>query len=168
MSSFPRQGLMRPVPGGAHVASNAIVTGDVTLGEQASIWFGCVVRGDDAPLTIGARTNIQDLTMVHADPGVPNVIGADVSVGHRCVLHGARVEDRCLIGMGAVLLGGSVIGAESLVAAGAVVKENFVVPPRSLVAGVPARIVRTLTDEEVARIAGSADGYVKKVRQYLP
>jgi len=168
MSSFPRQGLMRPVPGGAHVASNAIVTGDVSLGELANVWFGCVLRGDDAPLSIGARTNIQDLTMVHADPGVPNVIGADVTVGHRCVLHGARVEDRCLIGMGAILLGGSVIGRESLVAAGAVVKENFVVPPRSLVAGVPAKIVRALTDEEVARIAGSADGYVKKVAQYLP
>ena len=168
MSSFPRQGLMRPVPGGAHVASNAIVTGDDSFGEQANVWFGCVLRGDDAPLVVGARTNIQDLTMVHADPGVSNVIGADVTVGHRCVLHGARVEDRCLIGMGAILLGGSVIGAESLVAAGAVVKENFVVPPRSLVAGVPAKVVRTLTDEEVARIAGSADGYVKKVRQYLP
>jgi carbonic anhydrase/acetyltransferase-like protein (isoleucine patch superfamily) len=168
MSSFPRQGLMRPVPGGAHVASNAIVTGDVSFGESANVWFGCVLRGDDAPLVVGARTNIQDLTMVHADPGVSNVIGADVTVGHRCVLHGARVEDRCLIGMGAILLGGSVIGAESLVAAGAVVKENFVVPPRSLVAGVPAKVVRTLTDEEVARIAGSADGYVKKVRQYLP
>jgi len=168
MSSFPRQGLMRPVPGGAHVASNAIVTGDVTFGELANVWFGCVLRGDDAPLVVGARTNIQDLTMIHADPGVSNVIGSDVTVGHRCVLHGARVEDRCLIGMGAVLLGGSVIGAESLVAAGAVVKENFVVPPRSLVAGVPAKVVRPLTDEEVARIAGSADGYVKKVNQYLP
>jgi carbonic anhydrase/acetyltransferase-like protein (isoleucine patch superfamily) len=168
MSSFPRQGLMHPVPGGAHVASNAVVTGEVSFGEQANVWFGCVLRGDDAPLSIGARTNIQDLTMVHADPGVPNVIGADVTVGHRCVLHGARVEDRCLIGMGAILLGGSVIGAESLVAAGAVVRENFVVPPRSLVAGVPAKILRALTDEEVARIAKSADGYVQKVRQYLP
>ncbi|MBK7645403.1 MAG: gamma carbonic anhydrase family protein [Planctomycetes bacterium] len=159
---------MRPVHGGAHVASNAIVTGDVTLGEEANVWFGCVLRGDDAPLVVGARTNIQDLTMLHADPGVSNVIGEDVTVGHRCVLHGARVEDRCLIGMGAILLGGSVIGAESLVAAGAVVKENFIVPPRSLVAGVPAKIVRSLTDEEVARIAHSADGYVKKVQQYLP
>ena len=168
MSSFPRRGLMRPVEGGAFVASNAVVTGDVTLGEQASVWFGCVLRGDDAPITIGARTNIQDLTMVHADPGVPSVIGADVTVGHRCVLHGARVEDRCLIGMGAILLGGSVIGRESLVAAGAVVKENFVVPPRSLVAGVPAKVLRPLSDEEVARIFGSADGYVKKVAQYLP
>jgi carbonic anhydrase/acetyltransferase-like protein (isoleucine patch superfamily) len=167
MSTFPREGLFRPVDGGAFVASNAIITGDVTLGRDVGIWFGCVVRGDDAPLAVGPRTNIQDLTMVHADTGVPNVIGAEVTVGHRCVLHGARIEDRCLIGMGAVLLGGSRIGAESLIAAGAVVKEDFVVPPRSLVAGVPARILRTLTEEEVAAIVKSADGYVRKIRLYL-
>lgn len=149
------------------MAANAIVTGDVTLGRDVGIWFGCVVRGDDAPLTIGARTNIQDLTMIHADTDVPNVIGEEVTVGHRCVLHGARIEDRCLIGMGAVLLGGSTIGAESLIAAGAVVKENFVVPPRSLVAGVPGKIVRQLTDAEVEMIRRSAEGYVQKIRFYL-
>ena len=167
MTRFPRVGLFRPVEGGAFVASNAVVTGDVELGADVGVWFGCVVRGDDAPITIGARTNVQDLTMVHADTGVPNTIGSEVTIGHRCVLHGARVEDRCLIGMGAVLLGGSVIGAGSLVAAGAVVKEGFVVPPRSLVAGVPAKVVRALTDEEVARIAASAEGYVRKIRLYL-
>ena len=97
MSTFPREGLFRPVDGGAFVASNAIITGDVTLGRDVGIWFGCVVRGDDAPLAVGPRTNIQDLTMVHADTGVPNVIGAEVTVGHRCVLHGARIEDLSLI-----------------------------------------------------------------------
>jgi carbonic anhydrase/acetyltransferase-like protein (isoleucine patch superfamily) len=167
MSSFPRQGLMRRLDSGAFVASNAIVTGDVTLGADVGIWFGCVVRGDDAPLSIGPRTNIQDLSMIHADIGVPNRIGAEVTVGHRVVLHGAEVGDRSLIGMGAVLLGGSRIGAESLVAAGAVVKEGFVVPPRSLVVGVPARVVRALTDEEVAGLAQSAEGYVQKIRLYL-
>lgn len=167
MSFFPRQGLMRRVEGGAFVASNAIVTGDVTFGEDAGVWFGCVLRGDDAPLVVGRRTNVQDLTMIHADPGVPNVIGEDVTIGHRCVLHGAKVEDRCLIGMGAILLAGSVIGRESLVAAGAVVRENFVVPPRSLVAGVPAKILRTLTDEEVRAFEASAEGYVQKLRLYL-
>jgi carbonic anhydrase/acetyltransferase-like protein (isoleucine patch superfamily) len=167
MTSFPRQGLFRRLPGGAFVASNAIVTGEVELGPDAGVWFGCVVRGDDAPLVIGARTNIQDLSMIHADTGVPNLIGSEVTVGHRCVLHGARIEDRCLIGMGAVLLGGSRIGAESLVAAGAVVKEDFDVPPRSLVAGIPARILRPLTDAEVERIRASAEGYVRKIRQYL-
>jgi carbonic anhydrase/acetyltransferase-like protein (isoleucine patch superfamily) len=167
MSFFPRQGLFRRVDGGAFVAANAVVTGDVTLGADVGIWFGCVVRGDDAPLTVGRRTNVQDLTMIHADTGVPNVIGEEITIGHRCVLHGARIEDRSLIGMGAVLLGGSVIGAESLVAAGAVVKENFVVPPRSLVAGVPAKILRTITDAEAEMIRRSADGYVKKIRLYL-
>lgn len=167
MSSFPRRGLFRPVAGGAFVASNAIVTGDVTLGEDAGIWFGCVVRGDDAPLCVGRRTNVQDLTMIHADTGVPNTIGEEVTIGHRCVLHGARVGDRCLIGMGAILLGGSVIGEESLVAAGCVVKEGFVVPPRSLVVGLPGRIVRSLDEAEVARIRASAQGYVDKIRLYL-
>jgi carbonic anhydrase/acetyltransferase-like protein (isoleucine patch superfamily) len=167
MTQFPSRGLFRALPGGAFAATNAIVTGDVTLARDVGIWFGCVVRGDDAPLTIGERTNVQDLTMIHADTDVPNVIGANVTIGHRCVLHGARIEDRCLIGMGAVLLGGSKIGAESLIAAGTVVKEGFVVPPRSLVAGVPGKIVRALTNDEVAMIERSAEGYVRKIRLYL-
>ena len=167
MSFFPRKGLFTPVEGGAFVASNAIVTGDVTLGEDCGIWFGCVVRGDDAPLTIGRRTNIQDLTMIHADTGVPNTIGDEVTVGHRVVLHGAAVGDRCLIGMGAILLGGSVIGEESIVAAGCVVKEGFEVPPRSLVVGVPGKIVREISEDEVRMIRDSAEGYVRKIRLYL-
>ncbi|MFM7295825.1 MAG: gamma carbonic anhydrase family protein [Planctomycetota bacterium] len=167
MTHFPRQGLFRAVEGGAFLASNAIVTGDVTLGEDAGVWFGCVLRGDDAPLTIGRRTNVQDLTMIHADTGVPNVIGEECTIGHRVVLHGARIGDRCLIGMGAILLGGSVIGDESLIAAGAVVKEGFVVPPRSLVVGLPGKVIRTLSDSDVAAIRASADGYVNKIRLYL-
>jgi len=167
MTSYPREGLFEPLEGGAFKARNAVLTGDVTLGPDVGIWFGCVVRGDDAPLTIGARTNVQDLTMVHADTGVPNVIGEDVTVGHRCVLHGASVGDRSLIGMGAILLGGSVIGAECIVAAGAVVREGFRVPDRTLVAGVPARVVRAVGDEEAETLARSAEGYVKKIRLYL-
>jgi carbonic anhydrase/acetyltransferase-like protein (isoleucine patch superfamily) len=167
VAHYPSKGLFRALEGGAYAATNAVLTGDLVLGADVGIWFGCVLRGDDAPLTIGARTNVQDLTMIHADTGVPNVIGSEVTIGHRCVLHGARVEDRCLVGMGAILLGGSVIGAESLVAAGAVVREGFVVPPRSLVAGVPAKIVRTLDDDAVARIRESAEGYVRKIRLYL-
>lgn len=167
MTSFPQRGRFRRVEGGAFAAENAILTGELHLGADVGVWFGCVLRGDDAPLTIGARTNVQDLTMIHADTGVPNVIGSEVTIGHRCVLHGARVGDRCLVGMGSILLGGSVIGDESLVAAGAVVKEGFVVPARSLVAGVPARVVRELTADEVARIVQSAEGYVRKIRLYL-
>ncbi|MEZ5978273.1 MAG: gamma carbonic anhydrase family protein [Planctomycetota bacterium] len=167
MPLFPREGLMLPVPGGAWRAANAIVTGDVTLGRGASVWFGCVLRGDDAALVVGDESNVQDLSMVHADPDVPNVIGSRTTVGHRCVLHGAKVGDRCLIGMGAILLGGCTIGDESIVAAGAVVKENAVIPPRSLVVGVPARVVREVSDEQVEAILRSAAGYVAKVEQYL-
>lgn len=167
MAHFPRENLFQSVPGGAFIAANAIVTGEVTLGEDAGVWFGCVLRGDDAPLVVGRRSNIQDLTMIHADPGVTNVIGEEVTVGHRCVLHGAEVGDRSLIGMGAILLGGSKIGEESIIGAGAVVKENAVIPPRSLVVGIPARVVRQVTDEQVEGILRSAQGYVDKIRLYL-
>ncbi len=167
MTYFPRTGLLQRLAGGAFVASNAIVTGEVSFCEDVGVWFGCVLRGDDAPLSIGHRTNVQDLTMIHADPGAPNRIGAEVTVGHRCVLHGAEIGDRCLIGMGAILLGGSRIGAESIVGAGALVKEGMVVPPRSLLVGLPARIVREVTDEEVESIRRSAEGYVRKIRLYL-
>ncbi|MEM7308834.1 MAG: gamma carbonic anhydrase family protein [Planctomycetota bacterium] len=174
MTFFPRKGLFEPIeaafaPAGtsAYAATNAVVTGDVTFGEDVGIWFSCVVRGDDAPLTIGRRTNVQDLTMIHADTGVPNTIGEEVTIGHRCVLHGARVGDRCLIGMGAILLGGSVIGDESLIAAGAVVREGMEIPPRSLVAGVPGKVLRQVTDEQVAAFRASAEGYVRKIRLYL-
>jgi carbonic anhydrase/acetyltransferase-like protein (isoleucine patch superfamily) len=168
MSHFPQRGLFEALPGGAYRARNAIVTGDVTLGPEASVWFGCVVRGDDAALVIGARTNVQDLTLIHADPGAPNVIGSEVTIGHRCVLHGVRVGDGALIGMGAVLLGGSVVGDEALVAAGAVVREGFQVPSGALVAGVPAKVIRVLTPEERKAFRASAAGYVQKLRLYLP
>jgi carbonic anhydrase/acetyltransferase-like protein (isoleucine patch superfamily) len=168
MGIFPRNGLFVSVEGGAWAATTAVLTGDLTFGQDATIWFGCVLRGDDAPLVVGRRTNIQDLTMMHADPGVPNVLGEEVTVGHGCVLHGAVVADRCLIGMGAVLLSGSRIGEESIIAAGAVVREGAEIPPRSLVAGVPGKILRQVRDEEVASILESAEGYVQKARLYLP
>ena len=168
MSQYRSKGLFVAIEDGAYRAENATVTGDVVLAPDVNIWFGCVLRGDDAQLSIGARTNIQDLSMVHADIDVPNVIGEEVTVGHGCVLHGSAIGDRCLIGMGAVLLAGSVIGEESIVAAGAVVRENFEVPRRSLVAGVPAKIIRNVSDEEVASIRASAAGYVSKLKLYLP
>ncbi len=167
MTYFPRRGLFRPVEGGAFVAHNATITGDVTLGAEVGVWFGCVLRGDDAPLTVGRGTNIQDLTMIHADTDIPNTIGEDCTVGHRAILHGASVGNRCLIGMGAILLGRSVIGDECLVAAGAVVKEGFVAPPRSLIVGLPARVVRSLSDADVAAIQRSAADYARKIRLYL-
>lgn len=167
MTYFEAKGLMRPVPGGGWVAQGAVVTGEVTFGEDANVWFGCVLRGDDAPITIGRRTNIQDLTMVHCDHDVPNVIGEECTIGHRCVLHGAEVGDRCLIGMGAILLAGSRIGEGSIIAAGAVVKEHAVIPPRSLVVGLPGRVVRGVSPEQAASILESAQGYVQNVQRYL-
>jgi len=158
---------MLALPGGAFAADDAVLVGELDLGQDVNVWFGCVLRGDDAPISVGARTNVQDLTMIHADHDVPNRIGSEVTIGHRCVLHGARVANRCLIGMGAILLAGSEIGEGSIVGAGALVKEGFVVPPRSLVVGMPARIVREVREEELESIARSAAGYVDAVRAYL-
>lgn len=168
MTHFPKKGLFRTLEGGAFAATNATLTGNIELGPEANVWFGCVLRGDDATIHIGARTNVQDLTMIHADIDVPNVIGEEVTIGHRCVLHGATVGDRCLIGMGAILLGGSVIGEGSIIGAGAVVKEGMVVPPRSLVVGIPGKVVREVSEKQLEAIRASADGYVNKVQQYLP
>ena len=122
----------------AFIAPNAIVMGRVTLGADASVWYGCVVRGDTEAIEIGAETNIQDLTMVHADPGSPCRIGRRVAVGHRAILHACVVEDLCLIGMGSIILNNARIGTGSVVAAGAVVPEGMNVPPGSVVMGVPA------------------------------
>ena len=134
--------------------------GDVRLGEQASVWYQCVLRADMAPITVGARTNIQDLTMVHVDEGVPCTIGADVGVGHRAILHGCTVEDHCLVGMGAILLNHVRVGKGSVIAAGAVVKEGMVIAPGSLVMGVPARVIKQVDEVLRARIDATVAHYV--------
>jgi len=136
----------------AYVAPNATIVGDVRVADGASVWFGCVLRGDNAAITIGARTNVQDLTVIHADVGQPCTLGEDVTVGHRAVLHGATVEDGALVGIGAIVLNGAVVGREALVGAGALVPERMIIPPRRLALGVPARVVRELTDEEIERL----------------
>jgi len=148
--------------GGAWVATTATVTGDVVLGEGANLWYGASVRGDEAALTIGRRTNLQDNVVMHADPDEPQVLGDDCTIGHGALLHGMRVGNRCLIGMGAVLLQRSVVGDECLVGAGTLVREGQVIPARSVVLGVPGKVVRRVTDEEVARFLRSAEGYVAK------
>ncbi len=157
------------------VANSADVIGNVTMGEEVSIWFGCVVRGDVHRITIGDRSNIQDLSMVHVthykkedmSDGNPTVIGSDVTVGHRVMLHGCTIEDACLIGMSATILDGAVIGRESIVGAGALVTKNKVFPPRSLIMGSPAKVVRTLTDAEVQELYDSAKRYVAFKNEYL-
>ncbi len=129
-----------------YIAPNAAVIGDVTLGDDASVWFGASVRGDSAPITVGEGTNIQDNASVHCSDGIPCVIGRDVSVGHNAVVHSAVVEDGALIGMGAVVLDGAVVGAGSIVGAGAVVTKGTVVPPGSLVMGIPGKVIRTVPE----------------------
>jgi carbonic anhydrase/acetyltransferase-like protein (isoleucine patch superfamily) len=132
----------------AFVAPTASVIGDVTLRAGASVWYGAVVRGDVERITVGAQANVQDNVTLHADPGFPVSVGERVSIGHNAVVHGATVEDDCLIGMGATVLNGAVIGAGSLVAAQALVPQGMVVPAGSLVAGVPAKVRRQLSEEE--------------------
>ncbi|MGV9456892.1 gamma carbonic anhydrase family protein [Streptomyces sp. NPDC003635] len=130
------------------VAPTASVIGDVTLREGASVWYGAVLRGDVERISVGASSNVQDNCTLHADPGFPVSVGERVSIGHNAVVHGATVEDDCLVGMGATVLNGAVIGAGSLVAAQALVPQGMVVPPGSLVAGVPAKVRRELSEEE--------------------
>lgn len=151
------------------VAPNAQVIGDVELGEDASVWFGAVIRGDVHCIRIGARTNIQDLTVIHVNEGThPTVVEDDVTVGHRAILHGCHVMKGALIGMGAIVLDEAKIGPESLVAAGAVVGPGTEIPPRSLARGVPARVARSLTAAELEHLIHSAKHYVELKNKYLP
>ena len=141
------------------VAPNATLIGPVTLGARVSVWYNATLRAEFEPIEIGAGSNIQDGVTVHVDPGFPARIGAGVTVGHNAVLHGCTIEDDVLVGMGAIVLNGAVLGEGSLVAAGAVVPQGAVIPPRSLVAGVPGKVRRTLNDDEVAGNRFNAEAY---------
>ncbi|WP_308818880.1 gamma carbonic anhydrase family protein [Pseudonocardia alni] len=144
----------------AWVAPGAVLAGEVRVGPETGIWYTCVIRADLAPITLGARTNVQDGSVLHADPGFPATIGDGVTIGHRAVVHGCTVEDDVLIGMGAVLMNGVHVGAGSLIAAGAVLTQGTVVPPGSLVAGVPGKVRRELGEAERNSIPLSAAAYV--------
>ena len=144
----------------AFVADNATVRGNVNIGEGAGIYFGAVLRAETDPITIGPGTNIQDNCVLHGDAGCNVVVGQYVTVGHGAVLHGCTVEDNCLIGMNAVVLDHAVIGAGSIVGAGAVVAAGTIVPPKSLVVGVPGKVKKTLTDEDVAGSIANAESYL--------
>jgi carbonic anhydrase/acetyltransferase-like protein (isoleucine patch superfamily) len=150
----------------AFIASTAAVMGDVTIGEDASVWYGAVLRGDMAPIVIGDQSNIQDGTIVHVDHAVPCTVGHRVGVGHRVILHGCTVEDECLIAMGSVLLNGVTVGTGSVVAAGAVLPEGMQVPPRSLVMGVPGRIIRPVDAVLAQRAAATWKHYVEEARAH--
>lgn len=150
----------------AFIAPGAVVLGDVSLGRDASIWYHCVVRGDMAPIAIGDETNIQDLTMVHVDEGVPCTVGRRVGVGHRAILHGCTIEDGALVGMGAVVLNGVHVGAGAVIGAGAVLTEGLVVPPGMLVLGVPGRVVRPVSAALAARAQRTWEHYVAEARRH--
>lgn len=150
----------------AFVAKNATVIGSVSIGKDASVWFGAVVRGDMAEIVIGDGSNVQDNAVVHVDFGKPSIIGNGVTVGHGAIIHGAIVKNDVLIGMGSILLNGAVIGENSVIGAGTVVTEGFEVPPNSLVFGVPGKIIRQLKAEEVERIKDAARVYVEYAREY--
>ncbi len=151
----------------AFVAESADVIGDVVIGENASIWFQTVLRGDIEPIRVGANSNIQDGSIVHTMMGSPAIIDDWVTVGHRAVLHGCTVESHCLIGMGAVVLNNVRVGEGSIVAAGALVLENTVIPPRSLYLGVPARFLRQLTEADRGFIDAHATHYLEYKEAYL-
>jgi carbonic anhydrase/acetyltransferase-like protein (isoleucine patch superfamily) len=148
------------------IAPNATVIGDVRLGDNASIWWNAVLRGDNDTITIGANSNIQDGSVLHVDAGVPLSVGAHVTVGHLVMLHGCTVGDESLIGIKTVILNHAVIGRHCIIGANSLIPEGKVIPERSLVMGSPGKVVRQLTDEEVARLRYAAQGYVENARRY--
>ena len=149
------------------IAPNAIVIGQVKLSRNASIWWNCTVRGDTDQISIGENTNIQDGSVLHTDEGIPLIVGNNVTVGHGVMLHGSNVGDGSLIGIGAILLNRSVIGKNAVVAAGTLIPEGKVYPERALIMGAPGKMVRELSDEEIARYQSGAGHYVKNWQRYL-
>ena len=148
------------------IAPGAVIVGDVRIEAHSSVWYNAVLRGDTDTISIGPRTNVQDGAVIHVDAGAPCSIGAGVTIGHRAVVHGALVEDDVLIGIGAIVLSGARIGHECIVGAGSLVTGRSVIPPRSMVLGVPGRVVRPLTDDEVRSIRTAAEHYVKYSEEY--
>lgn len=164
---LPYQNIYPKIHDSVLIAEGAFVIGDVEIGKDSSIWFNTVVRGDVNYIRIGERTNIQDLTMVHVTyKKFPTFIGNDVSIGHSAVIHGCNIKDFTVIGMGAKILDDSAVSSFSMVAAGSVVKERFVVPEGTLVAGVPAKVVRDLKQEEIEKIKQNSKNYLFYVEQY--
>jgi len=150
------------IPESAYVAPGATVIGRVTLGEHASVWPGAVIRGDDDTIAIGDNTNVQDGAVLHVDPGCPMSVGANVTIGHQAMLHGCTIGEGTLVGIQAIVYNKAVIGKDCLIAAGAVVTEGKVFPDRSLIVGVPAKLQRQLTDEDLAGLRANVTAYVQR------
>ncbi|HIJ95333.1 MAG TPA: gamma carbonic anhydrase family protein [Desulfuromonadales bacterium] len=170
----PFKGIHPSIDPSAFIAETAVIIGDIEIGEQSSIWYNCVARGDVNSIRIGARSNVQDLSMLHvthkknaADPGAPLIIGDDVTIGHSVTLHGCTLQNGCFIGMQAMVMDHAVVGEGALIGARALVTEGTIVAPHTLWVGSPARYKRDLTPAEVAWLAKSADNYVRYSREYL-
>lgn len=162
------KGIKPKLHGTVYIEDSACIVGDVEIGAYTSVWFNAVVRGDVNYIRIGERTNVQDNSVLHVTKDIyPLIVGSDVTIGHGVVLHGCIVKDRCLIGMGAIILDDATIGEDSIVGAGALVTEGTKFPPKSLVLGVPARIVRQLKDDEVKGILKSAENYMEYTKNYI-
>ena len=166
MAVYELDGVAPSVPDSAWIADSAQVMGDVVLGEDASVWFGTVVRGDTDKIPIGAGTNIQDASVLHADRGVPLVIGANVTVGHQVMLHGCTIGDETLIGIGAVVLNNAKIGKNCLVGAGSLVTEGKEFPDGSMILGSPAKVVKQLSPEQIEGLRRSAQHYVENAHRF--
>ncbi|HTN73701.1 MAG TPA: gamma carbonic anhydrase family protein [Pirellulaceae bacterium] len=150
----------------ALLVPTAVVLGDVTIADEASVWFQAVIRGDTEQIRVGPRTNVQDLCLLHADPGYPCTLGEGVTLGHGAIVHGATIGDHCLIGMRAVVMNGASIGAGSIVGVGAVVTKGTVIPPGSLVLGMPGRVARAVEPRDLDRIRHAAEHYVAAAKEY--
>lgn len=148
------------------IAPTATVVGDVVLGDDVGIWFGAVIRGDNERITVGNGTNVQDCSVLHTDPGCPLVIGNNVTIGHKAVLHGCLVEDGCLIGINAVILNNARIGENCLIGANALITDSKVIPPNSLVVGAPGRVIRKLNEKEIDMLDRFNKSYIHKIHRY--
>jgi carbonic anhydrase/acetyltransferase-like protein (isoleucine patch superfamily) len=167
MSLYEYQGIRPRLGKNVFVAPNASVIGDVTLGDDASVWFGVTIRGDLMPIKFGARTNVQDGCVVHVTGGqAATTVGDDVTIGHLALIHGCTVGNGCLIGMGAILLDNCEIGDESIVAAGSLIAPRTKIPPRSMVMGRPGKVVRAITDQDLVWVRGSVQIYVDSARAF--
>ncbi len=151
----------------AFIAESADLIGGITIGDLASVWYQCVIRADDEPISIGKGSNIQDGSILHIDPGNPTMIGDYVTIGHGAIVHGAVIEDNVMVAIGATVLTGAVVGSGSIIGAGALVTEGAQIPPNSLVVGVPGKVRGTVSEEQASRIRGTAETYIERGRRYL-
>ena len=148
------------------VADGAVVRGRVTIGENSSVWFNAVIRAEQDEIRIGSRTNIQDTAVVHVDPGYPAIIGDDCTIGHNAIIHGCTIGNNCIIGMGAIIMDGAVIGDNCIIGAGSLVSEHKEIPANTIAFGNPAKIRKTMIEENIAANLKSAEGYVKEAKEY--